>query len=158
MNWAVISIAVGVLALLVAAYFYQWVKKLPSDERSENIGKLIRHGAFTFLKREYRILAIFVGAVTALILLFFPNPVWLPGEFAVNIKTALAYICGSVLSASAGYVGISIATIANIKSAFAAKKGVAPSFMAGFRGGAVMGMAVVSISLAGNGHRLPAYA
>jgi len=148
MNWPVISIVISVLALLVAAYFYRWVVKLPSDKSTEHVGKLIRRGAFTFLKREYRILTIFVGAVTVLIILFFPKPIW-TGDAMLNVKTAIAYICGSVLSALAGYVGISIATIANTKSAIAAKKGVGPAFMAGFRGGAVMGMAVVSISLAG---------
>ncbi|HBG76455.1 MAG TPA: sodium-translocating pyrophosphatase, partial [Clostridiales bacterium] len=62
---------------------------------------------------------------------------------------AVSYIAGSVLSAIAGYVGISIATLANVRSASAAKKGLAPAYMAGFRGGAVMGMAVVSTALAG---------
>lgn len=55
----------------------------------------------------------------------------------------IAYILGSAFSGLAGYIGISIATIANVKAASAARKGLAPSFMAGFRGGAVMGMAVV---------------
>ena len=62
---------------------------------------------------------------------------------------AIAYIFGTVFSAIAGKVGISIATIANIKSAEAATKGIKPSFMAGYRGGAVMGMAVVGSSLLG---------
>jgi K(+)-stimulated pyrophosphate-energized sodium pump len=62
---------------------------------------------------------------------------------------AVAYLFGTVFSAIAGKVGISIATIANIKSAEAATKGIKPSFMSGFRGGAVMGMAVVGASLLG---------
>jgi len=60
---------------------------------------------------------------------------------------AVSYIFGTVLSALAGKIGIQIATIANIKSAEAAQKGVKPAFMTGFRGGAVMGMAVVGTSL-----------
>ncbi len=148
MNWAVISLFICVLAIGVAAYFYRWVEKLPAGEGTEHIGQLIRKGAFTFLKREYKVLTIFVGIVSALLLLFFPKPIW-QGDWTTNLWTMCAYILGSALSAVAGYVGISIATIANIKSAVAAKHGVAPSFMAGFRGGAVMGMAVVSISLAG---------
>jgi len=55
---------------------------------------------------------------------------------------AVSYIFGTVLSALAGKIGIQIATIANIKSAEAAQKGVKPAFMTGFRGGAVMGMAL----------------
>ncbi len=148
MNWSIISIFVCILAVGVAVYFYRWVEKLPGDKSTDNIGALIRKGAFTFLRREYRVLATFVGIVSLLLLLFFPKPAW-QGDWTVNIWTTVAYIFGSLLSALAGYVGISIATIANTKSALAAKQGVAPSFMAGFRGGAVMGMAVVSTSLAG---------
>ncbi len=148
MNWAVISLFICALAIVVAVYFYRWVEKLPGGEGTEHIGKLIRKGAFTFLKREYRVLTIFVGIVSVLLILFFPKPIW-QGDWSTNLWTMIAYILGSALSALAGYVGISIATIANVKSAVAAKHGVAPSFMAGFRGGAVMGMAVVSISLAG---------
>jgi len=62
---------------------------------------------------------------------------------------ALAYIAGTVLSGLAGWIGISIATIANVKSATAARQGLQTSFMAGFRGGAVMGLAVVGTSLSG---------
>lgn len=62
---------------------------------------------------------------------------------------ALAYLIGTVFSAAAGKVGISIATIANVKAAEASTKGIKPSFMSGYRGGAVMGMAVVGSSLLG---------
>ena len=71
------------------------------------------------------------------------------GDAVDNILAALSYIIGSCFSAFAGYIGINIATIANVRSASAARQGLAPSYMAGFRGGAVMGMAVVSASLAG---------
>ena len=60
---------------------------------------------------------------------------------------ALSYIAGTVFSATAGKIGIQVSTIANVKSAEAAKNGLKPSFMAGFRGGAIMGMAVVGGSL-----------
>ncbi len=149
MNWAVIALAVSALALIVAAFFYRWVKNLPTAEgKLEGIGTLIRKGSFTFLKREYKVLAVFVGIVSLVILAFYPVPFW-NGDILENFKMVLSYIMGSVFSGAAGIVGISIATIANVKSATAAKDGLAPSFMAGFRGGAVMGMAVVSTSLAG---------
>ncbi len=123
-------------------------EKLPSaGGKLDSVG-LIRNGAFAFLRREYRILAIFAGVVSLVILLFFPVPFW-QGNILENVKMVAAYLFGSVLSGISGYVGISIATIANVKAASAARKGLAPSFMAGFRGGAVMGMAVVSASLAG---------
>ena len=124
-------------------------EKLPSaGGKLDSVGGLIRNGAFAFLRREYRILAIFAGVVSLVILLFFPVPFW-QGNILENVKMVAAYLFGSVLSGISGYVGISIATIANVKAASAARKGLAPSFMAGFRGGAVMGMAVVSASLAG---------
>jgi K(+)-stimulated pyrophosphate-energized sodium pump len=147
--WTYLSLVIAAIAIGVAAYFYKWVQNLPVAEGNiAHIGQLVRNGAFTFLKREYRILAIFVGIVAVIILIIFPSPIW-EGHIGNNIFAAVSYIAGSVLSAIAGYVGISIATLANVRSASAAKKGLAPAYMAGFRGGAVMGMAVVSTALAG---------
>ena len=62
---------------------------------------------------------------------------------------AIAYIAGALFSAVAGKIGIQVATIANMKTAESARKGIRPAFMSGFRGGAVMGMAVVGASLLG---------
>jgi len=147
--WTYLSLVIAAIAIGVAVYFYKWVQNLPVAEGNiAQIGQLVRNGAFTFLKREYRILAIFVGIVAVIILIIFPSPIW-AGNIGSNIFAAVSYIAGSVLSAIAGYVGISIATLANVRSASAAKKGLAPAYMAGFRGGAVMGMAVVSTALAG---------
>ncbi len=148
--WLIVSIVVSLAAFAVAAYFYAWVKKLPSaNEKIDQIGLLIRKGAFTFIKREYKTLLYFCGGAALLILLFLPSPIWSATNVWENIGMVLAYLFGTALSGTAGIVGISIATIANVKSASAAKEGIAPSFMAGFRGGAVMGMAVVASSLLG---------
>ncbi len=149
MNWPVFAIVISLISFLVAAYFYRWVVALPTaNKKLEDIGQLVRAGAYTFLKTEYRVLLRFIGIVAALIILFFPSPIWL-GNPLDNIMMAVTYVAGSVLSAAAGWIGISIATIANVKSATAAREGIQTSFMAGFRGGAVMGMAVVGTSLAG---------
>ncbi len=149
MDWAWVALAVSVLSFITAFYFYRWVEALPTAEGPlAGIGKLIRNGAFTFLKREYRVLAIFMAVVSALLFLFFPAPIW-QSAVSKNLLMVVSYIAGSLLSALAGWIGISIATIANVKAATAARKGLSPSFMAGFRGGAVMGMAVVGTSLAG---------
>jgi len=148
--WVIASIVVSIAAIAVAWYFYGWVKKLPSaNDKLDQIGKLIRDGAFTFIKREYKTLLYFCGGASLLILLLFPKPIWTGAGVGMNIAMVGAYLFGSVLSGTAGVVGISIATIANVKAASAAQKGIAPSFMAGFRGGAVMGMAVVATSLMG---------
>lgn len=149
MNWSVVAILVSVLALGVAAWLYTWVKsQKSSNPEIEKIGVLIRNGANTFLTREYKLLGIFVAVVTVFIVVLLPRPIW-QGNVVGNISMALAYIVGSVLSALAGKIGIFVATIANIKSAEAARNGIKTSFMAGFRGGAVMGMAVVGTSLLG---------
>lgn len=149
MNWPVVAILISVLALGVAAWLYTWVKSQPSSNAEiARIGDLIRKGANTFLGREYKILAIFVAFVAVLIVLFLPKPIW-NGDATKNIMMAVSYVVGSVLSALAGKIGIFVATIANVKSAEAATKSMNHSFMSGFRGGAVMGMAVVGTSLLG---------
>ena len=146
MNWPVVAILVSFLACGIAAWLYTWVKSQPSSNAEvARIGDLIQKGANTFLGREYRILAIFVAIVSVLIILFLPNPIW-NGDISRNIMMAISYIVGSALSALAGKIGIFVATIANVKSAEAAKTSMNRSFMAGFRGGAVMGMAVVGVS------------
>jgi K(+)-stimulated pyrophosphate-energized sodium pump len=149
MNWPVVAILVSILTFGVAAWLYTWVKAQPSSNPEvARIGLLIKKGANTFLGREYKILAIFVAVVAVLIVLFLPQPVW-KGNASANIMMAISYIAGSALSALAGKIGIAVATIANVKSAEAATKSMNRSFMAGFRGGSVMGMAVVGSSLIG---------
>ena len=145
----ILSIVISIAAFAFAAWLYQWVKKQPSsNKRIAEVGNLIRKGAATFLRKEYTVLARFAGVVAILILLFLPSPIW-QGNISKNITMAIAYIAGTVLSAIAGKIGIEVATIANMKSAEAAKKGIKPAFLTGFRGGAVMGMAVVGSSLLG---------
>jgi K(+)-stimulated pyrophosphate-energized sodium pump len=146
----ILAIAISILAFGVAAYFYLWVKKQPSSNATiQKVGVLINKGANTFLKREYMLLARFAGVAAVLILLFLPKPIWMGGNVMPNVQMALSYVFGTFLSALAGKIGITVATIANMKAAEAATKGIRPSFMAGFRGGAVMGMAVVGASLMG---------
>lgn len=144
------SLLISILALAFAVWLYTWVKSQPSSNaRIAEIGEYIRQGANTFLKREYLILACFTAVAGVLIVLLLPKPIWNTNNISENIFMAVSYVFGTVLSALAGKIGIQIATIANIKAAEAATKGVKPSFMTGFRGGAVMGMAVVGTSLLG---------
>lgn len=143
------SIVISLVAFVFALYLYRWVIKQPSNnKRIEEVGILIRNGANTFLKKEYIVLTKFAGVAAILIFILLPQPIW-KGEVLSNITMALAYLAGTVFSAIAGKIGIQIATIANIKTAEAAKKGIRPSFLCGFRGGAVMGMSVVGASLLG---------
>jgi len=149
MFFKIFAILISILSFGVAVWLYLWVKAQPSsNKRIAKIGGLIRRGANTFLRREYVALSRFAGVVAVLILIFLPKPIW-NGDVSKNIMMALSYLCGTGFSALAGKVGIEVATIANVKAAEAAQKGIKPAFMAGFRGGAVMGMAVVGSSLLG---------
>ncbi|MCL1964683.1 MAG: sodium-translocating pyrophosphatase [Firmicutes bacterium] len=143
------SIVISAAAFLFAAWLFRWVKAMPSNNaRIAEVGALIRGGANTFLRKEYTALSRFAGGVALAILLFLPSPIW-QGEAMDNVYMMVAYLAGTVFSAVAGVIGIRVATLANIKTAEAARKGIKPSFMAGFRGGAVMGMAVVGSALLG---------
>ena len=145
----VASVVISLLSFGFAGWLYAWVKKQPqTNARISEVGGLIRSGANTFLAKEYVALAKFAGVAAVLIFLFLPTPVW-KNEISQNLTMALAYIAGTVFSAIAGKIGIQVATIANMKTAEAAKKGIRPAFMSGFRGGAVMGLAVVGASLLG---------
>ncbi len=147
-----VSILACIIALAsfgFAAWLYSWVNKQPaSNKRVLEIGELIKAGANTFLKREYVVLAKFSGVVALIIFVFLPKPFW-KGDVLSNVVMALSYLFGAVFSGIAGKIGIMVATTANMKTAEAAQKGIRPAFLCGFRGGAVMGMAVVGSSLLG---------
>lgn len=147
----IISIFVSIFAFAFAVWLYRWVFAQPSsNKRVEEVGGYIRQGANTFLRKEYLVLMKFCGGAALLIFLFLPSPVWNGGSVLHNLTIVLAYICGTVFSAAAGKIGIQVATVANIKTAESAQKGgLKPAFLAAFRGGAVMGMAVVGSSLLG---------
>lgn len=145
----VVSIAISLCAFAFASWLFVWVKRQPSsNDKIAKVGGYIQKGANTFLSKEYAVLAKFAGIAALLILIFLPKAIW-KGNVGENIIVTLSYIFGTVFSAIAGKVGIMVATIANMKTAEAAQKGIKPSFLCGFRGGAVMGMAVVGSSLLG---------
>ena len=144
-----LSFLAVVIAFAFAAYLYLWIKRQPVENQTiQNVSGLIKAGANTFMRKEYKILAVFAGVLGALILLFLPRPIW-TGEWQDNVAMTLAYFAGTVLSAIAGKIGILVATAANGRAAEAAQKGIKPAFMTGFRGGSVMGLAVVGFCLLG---------
>ncbi|MBQ9793500.1 MAG: sodium-translocating pyrophosphatase [Clostridia bacterium] len=146
-----ISILVAAIAFLFAAYLYVWVKRqAQQNKRITEVARLIREGANTFMKREYKILAIFASVIAVLILVLLPKPIWSEGaEIWKNVAMAVSYICGTVLSAIAGKLGLVVASLSNGRSAEAAKKGIKPAFLIGFRGGSVMGLIVVGCAVLG---------
>ena len=137
------------VAFAFAAYLYLWVKKQKTgNARIQEVSALIREGANTFMRREYKILAKFALVAALVILVLLPSPIW-QGNPLENVAMAVAYIAGTVLSAIAGKIGILVATLSNARTAEGAQKGIKPAFLIGFRGGAVMGLLVVGFSLLG---------
>ncbi|MEM2081617.1 MAG: sodium-translocating pyrophosphatase [Candidatus Bathyarchaeia archaeon] len=147
--WLIAPISAA-LSILVGLYFYRYINKQDSGtEKMREICGAIKEGARAFLRREYKILAIFVVIVGTLIGIFLPQPVWANAQPIQNLSLALAYMFGAFCSALAGYFGMEVATRANAKAAYAARNGLNKAFPVGFRGGAVMGLAVVGFSLLG---------
>ena len=145
----VISIMAVILAFAYAVYLAVWVKQQKNENLTiQRVARLIGKGANTFMRKEYAILAAFAGVMAVLIFLFLPRPVW-QGESSENLTMAIAYVAGTVFSAIAGKIGIMVASLANARCAEAAREGIEPAFLIGFRGGAVMGLMVVGSCLLG---------
>ncbi len=145
----VISLFSVLIAFAFAAYLFLWVRRQKStNARINEVAALIKEGANTFMRKEYRVLSIFAGIAAVIIFLLLPSPIW-TGHPGRNLSMAAAYVAGTALSAIAGKIGILVATNANARAAEGARQGVRPAFLIGFRGGAVMGLAVVGFSLLG---------
>ena len=137
----------GVIALIYAIILALRInKKDAGTERMKEIAASINEGAKAFLFSEYKILVVFVAVVFAVITVVGI----VTGNDTLNWKTALAFLCGAVLSTIAGYCGMSVATKANVRTANAArKKGLNGALSVAFSGGAVMGMCVSGLGLLG---------
>jgi K(+)-stimulated pyrophosphate-energized sodium pump len=138
--------AAGVLALIYAGLTSYWIKKRDAgNERMQAIALQIQRGAMAFLRSEYAVLAGFVVLVA--IGLFFLNR----SEPTSDPLVALSFVLGASASGLAGFFGMRVATQANVRTAAAARIGLAPALQVAFRGGAVMGMSVVGLALLGMG-------
>jgi K(+)-stimulated pyrophosphate-energized sodium pump len=147
--WLIAPIS-ALVSILAGLYFYHYVNKQDSGtDRMKEIAAAIKTGANAFLKREYTVLAMFVIVVGVLIVVFLPAPIWSTSDPLKNLSLGTAYMFGSFCSALAGFMGMGVATKANVRAANAAKQGLNKAFPIGFRGGAVMGLAVVGIGLFG---------
>ena len=129
----------SVVALLFAAYKAVYVSKAPAgNERMREIASAIAEGANAFLMSEYRILAIFIVVLFALIAIF------------IDIGTAVCFLLGALFSIAAGFFGMRVATRANVRTANAAmESGMNKALSIAFSGGSVMGMCVVGLGLLG---------
>ncbi len=136
----------GVLALLYAFWKASWVSKQDagSDEMKE-IARRIQEGAMAFLAAEYRYLAVFVLIVAGALAV--AN---LSGE-GRSWWIAVSFVAGAFASGLAGFIGMRVATNANVRTTNAAKTGFSAALDVAFSGGAVMGMTVVGLALIGLG-------
>ena len=139
-----IALAAGVASLLLATYYTRSVLAAPrGNARMVELSTAIRDGAMAFIRREYLWVSVFVVLMGVLIAVFLD---WgMPWG-------APAYVFGAVLSASAGYIGMRIATAANSRTTEAARTGgIVAALPIAFRGGAVMGFTVAGLGLLGIG-------
>ena len=136
--------AFGVLGLLFVFVKNAWVSKQEvGDEKMARIAKNIADGAMSFLKAEYKILAIFVIAVA--VLLYFKGE----SEAGSNGMVAISFIVGAICSALAGFIGMKVATKANVRTTNAARNSLGKALEVAFAGGSVMGLGVVGLGVLG---------
>ena len=134
----------GVIALIFVLIKNAWVTKQDQgDIKMVKIAKHIADGAMSFLKAEYKILAIFVLAVAILL--------YLKGTYDVgsNGMVAVSFIVGAICSALAGFIGMKVATKANVRTTQAARTSLGKALEVAFAGGAVMGLGVVGLGVLG---------
>ena len=134
-----VPVVLGALALCFALYLIGKVSKQDAGtDRMKEIAGHIHVGAKAFLMAEYRILVIFVAILFVLI------------GFGISWTSAVSFLVGAAFSTAAGYIGMNVATKANVRTAAAAKdKGMNAALSVAFSGGAVMGMCVVGFGLLG---------
>lgn len=133
----------GVIALLFTFLKSSWVTKQEvGTERMGRIAESIASGAMAFLKAEYRVLAIFVIVVAA-ILAFSANPE------TSSWMVAISFIVGAICSGLAGFIGMKVATKANVRTTNAARESLGKGLEVAFAGGSVMGLGVVGLGVLG---------
>ncbi|MEY3458597.1 MAG: putative K(+)-stimulated pyrophosphate-energized sodium pump [Planctomycetota bacterium] len=135
----------GLVGLAFSFWQYRWIAGQDAGSPvMRQIGDRIRSGAMAFLKAEYSVMLGFVLVVTGLM--------YLSGLSAQSHPlTALAFLSGALFSGLAGFFGMRIATLANVRTAHAARRGLAPALLIAFGGGSVMGLTVVGLGVLGMG-------
>ncbi|HEY8394891.1 MAG TPA: sodium-translocating pyrophosphatase, partial [Thermaerobacter sp.] len=139
-TFLVIPLAGSLLSLLTGLFFATRITSQPVEHPGvADIGGHIQQGATAYLNRQYRTLAL-VALVLFIVLAAVPS---------LGVMTAIWFLIGAALSAAAGYIGMNIAVRANMRTAMAARKGLAAAFRVALQGGAVTGLMVVGLGLLG---------
>ena len=138
--------AMGIVGLLYTLLKFNWVSKQDAgNERMKEISTYIAEGAMAFLKAEWKILGYFV-VIVALLLGFMATK-----NAESHWSIAVSFVIGAVFSATAGYIGMKVATKANVRTAQAAKTSLAQALKVSFTGGSVMGLGVSGLAVLGLG-------
>jgi len=144
--------ALGILGLIVMAIKSSWVSKQDAgDAKMQELAGYIADGAMAFLKAEWKVLSIFV--VFAAALLAYSGTIHeINGkEIHSSWIIAVAFVIGAVFSATAGYIGMKVATKANVRTTQAARTSLAKALKVSFTGGTVMGLGVAGLAVLGLG-------
>jgi K(+)-stimulated pyrophosphate-energized sodium pump len=142
-NW--LGLIAAVIGLGFAIYTALWVlRQEAGTERMQKIASAIQRGAAAFLSREYRYVALLVAVVTVVLLILSAVP-----NSGMSPWTAVAFVSGAAASALAGFIGMSIAVRANVRTTAAAQKSLNQGLRVAFASGSVMGTTVVSLALLG---------
>lgn len=138
--------ALGILGLIVMAVQSAWVTKQPTgDEKMVELSNYIAEGAMAFLKAEWKVLAIFAVFAAAIL-------AWSGTLIETSSPLiAVSFIIGAVFSATAGYIGMNIATKANVRTTQAARTSLKGALKVAFTGGTVMGLGVAGLAVLGLG-------
>lgn len=133
-----LALGAGVLSIIYGSVLIVWImRKSAGNERMQEIARAIQQGAAAYLGKQNQAMAV-VALVIGVLL-------W----WQLGIMTAFGFIVGAILSALAGYVGMTVAVRANVRTAEGARKGLPSAFGIAFRGGAVTGLLVVGLGIIG---------
>ena len=135
-----LGIVGGLVAIAFAGFYFQLIRRLPTGtDAMREIAQAIREASMAYLKRQYRVVAVFGAVIAVVLALALPD----------GPRISLGFVAGAFMSGLAGFIGMNVSVRANIRTAAAAEKSLDAALRVAARGGAVSGLAVVGLGLAG---------